>query len=84
MRYYLTVDRLNEGHRGIFRDAEGNAFWKDGEPHTDDEMFKIVGHFEYILSPMSIAYTDEQIKRFTKWVPLAEYSGRFGVWLREE
>jgi len=83
MRYYLTVDRLNEGHRGIFRDSEGKAFWKDNEPHTDDEMYKIVGHFEYILSPMSIAYTEEQLKQFTRWVPLAEYSNRFGVSLKE-
>ena len=83
MRFYLTVDRYNEGQRGIFRDSNGNIFWKDNEPHSDNEMYKIVGHYEYILQPMSIAYTEDEFKQFKRWVSFPECSNGFGVLLKE-
>ena len=76
--YFLTVDWCNKGKRGIFCDADGQCFRKD-EPHTEDEMFDILGAFDLILAPKSELFTIEQVKKFTRWIPLAEYSNQFGI-----
>lgn len=76
--YFLTVDWCNQGKRGIFCNFDGQCFRKD-EAHTEDEMFDILGAFDLVLAPKSELYTIEQVKKFTRWVPLAEYSNQFGI-----
>lgn len=76
--YFLTVDWCNQGKRGIFCNSDGQCFRKE-EPHTEDEMFDILGAFDLVLSPKSELFTIEQVKKFTRWVPLAEYSNQFGI-----
>jgi len=82
--YFLTVDWCNKGKRGIFCDAEGHCFRKDNQPHTTDEMFKILDLFLLILSPKSELFTINQVSEFTRWIPLEEYSEQFGIALKEE
>ena len=78
-RYFLTVDRCNSGQRGIFCDKDGNAFPRDKEPHTEDEMWDILGVFHMILAPISVSFTEEELKEFNRFRPLAEYSHQYGI-----
>jgi len=82
--FFLTVDWCKKSGRGIFCDAKGNAFWKDEEPHTYEEMWGILDAFYVILSPQSLAFTEEEVAEFTYYRPLAEYSGQYGIALREK
>ena len=82
--YFLTVDWCKKSGRGIFCDINGKAFSKDGEPHTELEMWEILGPFDLILSPESQVFTEEQVAEFTYYRPLAEYKGEYGIALREE
>jgi len=82
--YFLTVDWCNQGKRGIFCNSDGICFRKDGEAHTEDEMFEILGAFDLVLAPKSELLTIEQVKKFTRWVPLAEYSYQYGIALEKE
>jgi hypothetical protein len=83
-RYFLTVDWCSMGNRGIFCSDEGQGFSKDNLPHTEEEMSDILGPFHLILAPRSELLTEEQVKEFNRWIPLAEYSNKFGVALRLE
>lgn len=82
--FFLTVDWCKKSGRGIFCDIKGNAFWKDGEAHTYEEMWKILDAFYLILSPQSLAFTEQEVAEFTYYRPLAEYKGQYGIALREE
>lgn len=82
--YFLTVDWCNKGKRGIFCNIEGHCFRKDNQPHTEDEIFGILGPFDLILSPKSELLTIEQISEFNRWIPLEEYSGAFGIAIKEQ
>lgn len=77
-RYFLTVDWCNKGKRGIFSNKNGNAFAKDGEPHNEDEIWHILDCFSLVLSPKSIEFSEKEIKQYTKWYPLAEFSNQYG------
>lgn len=80
--YFLTVDWCAQGERGVFCDGEGRCFRKDGAPHTELEMQKILGPFWVILAAKSELLTAEQLSGFTSWRPLEEYSNRYGVALK--
>ena len=77
-KYFLTVDWCNKGVRGIFCKSDGNSFWKEDSPHTEDEMYEILDMFELVLSPKSILISEEELKQYNKWLPLDEYSGVYG------
>jgi len=47
-------------------------------------MFEILGAFDLVLAPKSELLTIEQVKKFTRWVPLAEYSYQYGIALEKE
>ena len=79
MKYFLTVDWCNQGKRGPFCDKQGRSFIKDDEPHTRDEMEEILGVFFLILSPQSLPFTENELKGFNRFVPLAEYSDEYGI-----
>jgi len=83
MKYFLTVDWCNKGQRGIFCDKEGKGFWKDNELHTAKEMQDILGLFFVILNPKSEPFTEEQIKQFNTFRPLAEYKNQFGIAIKK-
>jgi len=82
--YFLTVKWCGKGGRGIFCDTGGKSPWKDGEPHTPEEMWDILGPFFLILSPESRAFTEEEVAEFTYYRPLAEYKAEYGIALKEE
>lgn len=82
--YFLTVEWCSKGGRGIFCSIRGNAFRKDREPHTWEEMRDILGPFLMILSPESQVFTEEQVAEFSWFRPLAEYKGAYGIALTEE
>jgi len=82
-KYFLTVDWCNQGHRGIFCDLEGNGFWKEFSEYTSYEMQEILGPFAIILSPKSEPFTEEQIKEYKYFRPLAEYKNQFGIAVKE-
>lgn len=79
-KYFLTVDWCNKGRRGVFCSGRGQAFWKNEEdgPHTEDEMFEILGVFEMVLSPQSILLSEDELKEYNQYYPLEEYSGEYG------
>ena len=83
-RFFLTVDWCSQGKRGIFCSREGNAFPKDGQPHTEDEMWEILGAFDLVLNPQSLLYTEEEVKEFTRWYPLGEYKEQYGYAVKPE
>lgn len=83
-RHFLTVDWCNKGNRGIFAGKTGNAFAKDDEPHTEDEIWNILDCFSMVLSPKSIEFSEDELKQYSKWYPLGEFSNEYGVALKEE
>ncbi len=83
VRYFLTVDLCARGSRGIFCSDEGDAFPQD-TPHTHGEMAEILGPFAIILNPLSEPFTEAQVKAHSRFVPLSEYSGKFGIALPRE
>ena len=80
-RYFLTVDWCNKDNRGVFCSTDGNPFSKE-EAHTEDEMAEILGHFEIILNPKSEPFTQEELAKYHRFVPLAEYTNQYGVALK--
>jgi len=80
-RYFLTVDWCSKGNRGVFCDGEGNCFSKP-EAHTKDEIWEILGPFDLVLSPQSELLTEEELRQYHRWVPLAEYSNQYGIALK--
>ena len=83
-KYFLTVDWCNKGNRGIFCKSDGNAFWKENEPHTEDEMFEVLGIFDLVLAPESVLISEDELKQYNKWLPLEEYSGVYGYAFKGE
>jgi hypothetical protein len=77
-RYFLTVDWCNKGNRGIFCTADGNCFSKEVQ-HTEDEMWEILGAFDLILAPQSIEMSEDELKEYRSYTPLAEYSHQYGI-----
>jgi hypothetical protein len=85
-KYFLTVDWCNKGRRGVFCDQSGNSFWKeevDG-PHTEQEMWDVLGMFDIILDPQSILLSEEELYQYKWFVPLAEYTDHFGIAMTDE
>ena len=82
--YFLTVDWCDKGERGVFCNLNGIGYPKEGEPHTEMEMMKILDVFWIILKPKSTLLTKEELTEYTYWYPLAEYSNQFGVALKSE
>jgi hypothetical protein len=83
MKYFLTVDWCGKGQRGVFCAANGGSFIKDGEPHTEDEMWAILGAFDMILHPQSLPISEAELKEYHLFYPLAEYSNMFGIACKE-
>jgi len=81
-RYFLTVDRCNQGKRGIFCGKDGNAFAQD-EPFDDDRIWEILDCFYLVLSPQSIRLSESELKKYKHWYPLAEFSHQYGYALEE-
>lgn len=77
-RHFLTVDWCNKGKRGIFCSKEGAPFSQD-HPFTEDEIQEVLNVFYLILSPQSLELTEEELKEYNKWYPLAEYSNEYGI-----
>ncbi len=77
-RWFLTVDWCNKANRGIFCNANGNSFSKKTQ-HTEDEMWEILDAFSVILAPQSIELTEDELKEYRRFYPLAEYSNHFGI-----
>ena len=77
-RWFLTVDWCNKGKRGVFANCNGNSFSKERQ-HTEDEMWEILGAFDMILAPQSIELSEDELKGYRKFYPLAEYSNQYGI-----
>lgn len=77
-RHFLTVDWCNKGKRGIFCSKEGKAFSQD-HPFSEDEAWEVLGAFDLILNPQSLELSEEELKAYNKWNPLAEYSNKYGI-----
>lgn len=77
-RYFITVEWCKDGKRGVFCDAKGRPFSKETE-HSTEEMNEILGAFEIILSPKSEPFTQEELKEFNQFRPLAEYTNQYGI-----
>jgi hypothetical protein len=77
-KYFITVERCNDGKRGIFCDKQGIGFLQDTQ-HTTEEMNKLLGLFFLILNPKSEPFTENEIKKFSRWIPLAEYKNNYGI-----
>lgn len=82
-KYFVTVDWCNKGNRGIFCNRDGTAYFKETE-HTQDDFWDILDCFSLILNPQSIAFTEEEVKQYTQWKPLGEFSNQYGVALKKE
>ena len=80
-RFFITVDWCNSGNRGIFCDDTGLPFSKEIS-HTQDEMLDILGPFWMILNPKSEQFSEEEIKEFNIFRPLAEYTNKYGIAIR--
>jgi len=77
-RWFITVDWCNQGRRGVFCNSRGTGYSKETE-HSNLEMQDILGPFWMILAPLSVQLTAEELAKYKFWLPLAEYSGEFGV-----
>lgn len=77
-KFFVTVDWCDTGKRGIFCSSTGEGFVKETE-HTVEEMQEIVGSFFIILNPKSELFTKEELKKYNRWRPLAEYRNHYGI-----
>ena len=80
-KHFLTVDRCNSGQRGIFCDKSGQPAVRD-EPWTEGDMWDYLGDFAMILDPQSQELTEEEVKEYTRFQPLAEYLHIYGIALK--
>ncbi len=80
-RHFLTVDWCNKGKRGLFTSKKGSSFSQD-HPFTEYEAQEILSPFGLILNPGSIELTEEELKEYNKWYPLAEYTNKFGITIK--
>ena len=78
-RYFLTVDWCKQGNRGIFCTDRGDPFPKDAGPHTEKEMYDILGPFFMVLAPQSELLTVTEAAEYRWWTPLEEYSNVYGI-----
>ena len=76
-RYFLTVDWCDKGNRGIFCRDDGTAFYKE-TPHTKEDYWQILDCFSMVLSPKSELISEEELREYNQWYPLAEYSNKYG------
>lgn len=81
-KFFLTVDWCGKGNRGVFCSKDGNPFSKDIK-HTYDDIQDILNCFYMILSPQSIEFTEEELKEYHRWYPLAEFSNQYGIARKE-
>ena len=81
-RHFITVEWCKNGKRGIFCDKDGGAYSQE-DAWSKSEMWEILGAFAMILSPQSRAFSEEEIKQYHNWIPLAEYQHAFGIALQE-
>ncbi len=77
-RWFLTVDWCSKGNRGVFCSLDGKSFSQDTQ-HTEDDMWRILDAFSMILAPQSIALSEDELKEYNQFTPLAEYSHQYGV-----
>jgi len=77
-RYFVTVDWCGQGQRGVFCDPTGRTFCRE-TPHSEDEMWDILGPFDLILSPQSVLISEEELTKYSSFVPLAEFSNQYGI-----
>jgi len=77
-RYFLTVQWCCSGQRGPFVNDKGTGYSSE-TPHTREEMDDILGPFWMILNPKSEPFTEEELSKYTKFHPLAEYKNAFGI-----
>ena len=84
-RYFVTLEPRRYG-RGIFTNREGIGFSRSEEegPHSEDEMYEILGLFYLVLSPRSELFSEEEVKQYRWFQSLAEYSYQYGVVLKEK
>ena len=80
--WFLTVDWCNQGKRGIFAKKDGTSFSKELQ-HEQEEMHDILGPFSLILNPESIELSDDELKEYHLFYPLAEYSNEYGIVRKE-
>ncbi len=78
IHWFLTVDWCRQGKRGLFTDSQGKGYWLT-RPHTEDEMFALLGVFDLILSPTSLPFTIENLRVIDLWESLSEYKHHFGI-----
>lgn len=81
-RWFLTVDWCNQGKRGIFCKNDGSSFAQD-EPFNEDRMWDILNAFQLILYPQSILLSATELKEYSQWHPLAEYSNVYGYVIKK-
>ncbi len=81
-RWFLTVDWCNKGNRGIFCSKNGNAFPKDS-PHTENDFWDTLDCFGVILNPESTELSEDELKQYSRFVPLSEFSNQYGVALKK-
>jgi len=79
----VTVDWCNKGNRGIFCSKNGASFSKETQ-HTEDEMWEILDAFSMILNPQSVELSEDDLKEYHRWYPLAEYSDQYGICVKSE
>ena len=77
-RWFLTVDWCSKGNRGIFCSIDGKSFNQETQ-RTDDEMWGILDAFYMILSPQSVELSEDELKEYHLFTPLAEYSNQYGI-----
>jgi hypothetical protein len=78
IRWFLTVDWCGQGKRGIFCNINGNAFSKETQ-HSEEEMREILDAFAMILNPQSVEMSEDELKEYHRFYPLAEYSNEYGI-----
>ena len=80
-RWFITVDWCHKENRGIFCNIGGGAFSQETQ-HTEDAMWEILGPFDLILNPQSLALSEDELKEYNRFIPLAEYSMQYGIALK--
>jgi len=81
-RWFITVDYCKKGRRGIFCSRSGESKTFDHQP-TEEEMCKFIGAFWLILDPQAIQLSLTELKEYSKWTPLAEYTYQYGIARKE-
>lgn len=84
-RYFITLEPTRYG-RGIFTNREGIGFSRSEEkgPHSEAEMYEILGLFYLVLAPRSELLSEEEVKQYRWFQSLPEYSYQYGVVLKEK